>query len=258
MSRCLYFILLTINCNYLFAQQFEVLQTQKNITTVHIPQQDMLILSEMSKNTLCTVHSKTKTGYKLQSQLKLVTGKLNLFGQEQAFNSNDTSTLNIDCGNAIKNLLNHSKEITIQNNQIINTQTDSTDLFFSLINEDAAKYMLTIPFEKIRLGYNWIDSLITDKSQSVKEYYISKLTNNAFEVTEFESIKKTSILTQNKQTVKQDLKGYANSIRWYNLTTQILQSEENITKLIGTTESGDIRFPITIDSKMSITIKQLN
>jgi hypothetical protein len=235
-----------------------VLQTQKNITTVHIPQQDMLILSEMSKNTLCTVHSKTKTGYKLQSQLKLVTGKLNLFGQEQAFNSNDTSTLNIDGGNAIKNLLNHSKEITIQNNQIINTQTDSTDLFFSLINEDAAKYMLTIPFEKIRLGYNWIDSLITDKSQSVKEYYISKLTNNAFEVTEFESIKKTSILTQNKQTVKQDLKGYANSIRWYNLTTQILQSEENITKLIGTTESGDIRFPITIDSKMSITIKQLN
>jgi len=258
MCRCIYFILLTINCNYLFAQQFEVLQTQKNITTINIPQQEMLIQSEMSKNTLYIVHSKTKTGYKLLSQLKSVTGKLNLFGQEQVFNSNDTSTLNIDGAFAIKNLLNNSKEITVQNNQITNALNDSTDLIFSLINENVAKYILTIPIDKIRLGYNWSDSLISDKSQSVSEYYISKITNNAFEVTEYAGIIKTSIVSQNNQTVKQDLKGYATSIRWYNLATQVLQSEENTAKLIGTTESGDTRFPITIDSKTSITVKQLN
>ncbi len=257
MSRYLYFILLTLNCNYLFAQLFEVLQTQKNITTVHIPQQEILIQSEMSKNTLYNIHSKTKTGYKLQSRLKLLTGKLNLFGQEQVFNSNDTSTLNIDGGNAIKNLLNLSREITVQNNQITSTQNDSTDLFFSVINENAAKFILTIPFEKIRLGYNWSDFLITDKSKSVSEYYISNLTYNTFEVSEYASIKKTVVLNQNNQTVKQELKGYANSIRWYSLATQILQSEEITTKLIGITESGDTRFPITIDSKMSILVKPI-
>ena len=257
MSRLLYFILFLINCNYLLAQQFEVFQTQKIITTVHIPQQEMLIQSEMSKNTLYCIYSKTKTGYKLQSQLKSITGKLNLFGQEQVFNSNDTSTLNIDGDKYIKNLLNHSREISIQNNQINNTLTDSTDLFFSAINEDVTKYILTIPTDKIRLGYNWSDSLISDNSKSVNEYYISKLNNNTFEVTVFGSIKKTSTTTQNNQIIKQDLKGYATSSRWYSLTTKILQSEENTTKLIGTTESGDTRFPITIDSKMSITVKQL-
>ncbi len=241
----------------MLAQQFEVLHTQKIITTVHIPQQEMLIQSEMSKNTLYSIYSKNKTGYKLQSQLKSITGKFNLFGQEQVFNSNDTSSLNIEGGKAIKNLLNHSREITIQNNQIINDLNDSSDLFFSVINEDVAKYMLTIPVDKIRLGFSWSDSLITDKSQSVKEYYISKITSKTFEVTEYSSIKKVVVLSQNNQTVKQDLKGYATSIRWYNLATQILQSEENITKLIGTTESGDTRFPITIDSKMSIYVKQL-
>ncbi len=251
-------MLLLVNCSYLYAQQFEVLQTQKNITTIHIPQQEMFILSEMSKNTLYTVQSTTSIGYKLQAQLKLVSGKLNLFGQEQVFNSNDTNTLNINGGTAIKNLLNHSREITVQNNQVIYAQTDSSNLFFSLINEDVSKYLLSIPVEKIRLGYNWNDSLITDKSESVSEYYISKITNNAFEVTEFASIKKTSVLSQNNQTVRQYLKGYSTSTRWYNLTTKLMQSENNTTKLIGTTESGETRFPITIDSNMSIIVKRLN
>ncbi len=257
MSRCLYFILLTINCNYLFAQQFEVLQTQKNITTVHIPQQEMLIQSEMSKNTLYNVHSKTRTGYKLQSQLKSVSGKLNLFGQEQIFNSNDSSTLNIDGGAGIKKLLNNNREITIQNNQIINSLTDSTDLFFSVINEDEAKYMLTIPIEQIRLGYNWSDSLVNEENQNFSDYYISNLTKDAFEVTQYASIKKKLVLSQNNQTIKQELKGYATSIRRYTLATQLLQSEENFTKLIGTNELGDIRFPLTVESKMNIKVKQL-
>lgn len=251
-------MLLLVNCSYLYAQQFEVLQTQKNTITIHIPQQEMIILAEMSKNTLYTVQSITKIGYKLQSQLKLVNGKLNLFGQEQVFNSNDTNTLNINGGNAIKNLLNHSREITVQNKQVTNAFTDSSDLFFSLIYEDAAKYILTIPTEKIRLGYNWPDSLITDKNQLYNENYITKLTIDAFEVTAYASIKKIAILSQNSQTVRQDLKGYSTSIRWYNLTTKLLQSENNTTKLIGTTESGETRFPITIDSKMSIVVKQLN
>ena len=257
MSRLLYFTLFLINCNYLLAQQFEVFQTQKIITTIHIPQQEMLIQSEMSKNTSYSIHSKTKAGYKLQSQLKSLTGKLNLFGQEQVFNSNDTSTLNIDGGKVIKNLLNHSTEISIQNNQVNNTLTDSTDLFFSVINEDATKFLLTIPTDKIHLGYNWSDSLISDKSKSVNEYFISKLNNNTFEVTVFGSIIKTSATIQNNQTIKQDLKGYATSSRWYSLSTKILQSEENTAKLIGTSESGDTRFPITIDAKTSITVKQL-
>ena len=258
MIRCLYFVLLLGNCSFLYAQQFEVLQTQKNITTVHIPQQEMLIQSEMSKNTLYNVQLKTKTGYTLQSQLKSVTGKLNLFGQEQSFNSNDTSTLNIDGGNTIKHLLNNSRDITIQNNQIINSFTDSTDLFFSLLNEDAAKYLLTIPIEQIRLGFNWFDSLIGEKNQIYNEYYITKLTKDAFEITEYSSIKKIRQASQNNQTVKQDLKGFSTSIRWYTLATQLLQSEENTTKFVGTTESREMQFPITITTKMSITVKLLH
>ena len=257
MSKCLFFILLLINCNLSFAQKFIVLQTQKNSITFNIPQQEMLIQSEMSKSTLYNIHSKNIKGYKLQSQLQSVIGKLNMFGQEKLFNSNDTSTLNIEGGNSIKNLLTNSREITIQNNQIINSQKDTTDLFFSMINEDVTKYYLTIPTQQIRLGYNWSDSLVDEKNENFSDYYISNITKDAFEVTQYASIKKQEVLSQNNQKVRQELKGYSNSTRWYSLATQLLQREENFTKLVGTSESGNTRFPLTIESKMSITIKQL-
>lgn len=234
-------------------QQFEVVEFQKNNTTIYAQGDPIVFYSERKTTTQFIVTAVLANKYTLQFQTNHIDGKLIAFGKEQVFNSDDTaSNSNKDSANVV-NLIKQSSSIVIDNNQP-QKQKDTALSMVMIIQDDPSKYYLPLSINQLQLGYSWTDSTIEDNNKSVNQYIITKKNTDSIELTVYKEIQKKAKLSQEGKLVEQQLKGFASSTRWYNVASQLLQSEYGKISFSGTTSMGDQSLPISITIQTTVQL----
>lgn len=239
----------------LIKQQFTVVQTQQNNTSLQIASEQMLMRSDRITITHYGVQSINSKGYRLQAITTHISGKLIAFGQEQNFNSNDTTGLNKEALGWIKNLLNKPVDILVVNNHALPI-LDTTAALINFLEEDAGKYFLPITPNNFKQGYSWSDSTAHDSSKTVYQYLVSKTTPDSIEISVYTDLIMHKRMQEKERFVVQHLKGVSRAVRWYNTHTGLLKKEESNTLLSGSMQTAEATIPVKISVKLLVEVKE--
>ncbi len=236
-------------------QRFEVVELQKNNTTIYAQGDPIIFYAERNTRTDFNTTGISSKGYSLNSKVIHIDGKLIAFGNEQRFNSDSISSTSINDSAFILNLLNKELLISIENNQLV-SQKDSSASMLLMLKDDPSKFFLPFNFKELKLGQSWSDSIIGLNSKTVNQYVITKTTADSLELRVYKEIQQQTKLDQDGETVVQDLKGFSTSVRWYHTTTQLLINETSTANFSGTNKMGDQSLPITIAIQTSVQLRE--
>lgn len=228
-------------------KKFELKQQQKNTTTLFVQGEEILFYSDKTIQSICTVKEVSPQGYLLQIKTQSVSGQLNALGQEQHFSTTDQSALVPADSVAIQALLNKEQLVKVQHNQqlfVSDIDTSKENLF--VVPDEVTKYFLVLPTEVLKLGYSWADSTSLDSNKTVNEFIISKINADSLQVTVFSTLQQRTIVQQQNQQMIQQLKGYANAERWYDLKQLLLKHEVLNTTFNGMSSINGQSVPISI------------
>jgi hypothetical protein len=243
--------------NHYLQKQFEVVQEQKNSTTLHVHDTPMSFYSERTTHTRYRVDEVFSNGYNLTATTFLITGKLLAFGQEQTFNSDKPSGMSASDSIAIQAVLNKPVQISV-NNSKQHIRGDGAGAMLLLQPEDVSRFLLPFAAADIRQGYSWSDSTVADSSKTISRYLVTQKNTDSIEVMVFSEIELRTAFHQQNQVMLQQLKGYAKGYRWYNPKTGMLKRETLNTTYNGTSETGDQRFPVSISIAAETRLNALN
>lgn len=266
MQKMLIILLLSISAavplhaqlfNPYLQKQFEVVEEQKNSTTLHVYETPMSFYSERTTHTRYRVDEVFSNGYNLTATTFLITGKLLALGQEQVFNSDQPSGMTRSDSMAIQTVLNKPVRISVTNNQQ-QIRRDASGAMLLLQPEDVSRFLLPLSAAAIRLGYSWSDSAVSDSSKTFSRYLVTQKNTDSIEVMVFSEIELQTAFHQQNQLMLQHLKGYAKGYRWYNSKTGVLKRETLNTTYNGTSETGDQRFPVSISIVAETRLSTLN
>ncbi|TAH13422.1 MAG: hypothetical protein EAZ12_01580 [Sphingobacteriia bacterium] len=236
-------------------QRFEVVELQKNNTTIYAQGDPIIFYAE--RNTRTDFHTTviSSKGYSFNSKVTHIDGKLIAFGNEQRFNSDSISSKSISDSAFILNLLNKELIISIENNQLL-SQQDSAASMLLMLKDDPSKFFLPYNVNELKLGQSWSDSIIGSNSKTINQYIVTKTTPDFVELRVYKEIQQQTRLEQDGKTVVQDLKGFSTSVRWYNAATQLLKNETSTANFSGTNRMGDQSLPITITIQTSVQLSE--
>jgi hypothetical protein len=182
-----------------------------------------------------------------------VKGKLFAFGQEQVFNSDDTTGLNSTELVWLKEVVNKPKTIEVKQFHAVQSPI-KTNPFFDIELEDAGKYFLPFASSIVKAGLSWSDSTMSDSSKSVHQYLILKVQDNQATVSVFSDLMIKTSFKQAGQMIQQNLKGIARAERIYDLNAAKMLSESVLTKLSGSSNNGTDIIPLTIELKATSVV----
>ncbi|MEI6264030.1 MAG: hypothetical protein WCP74_02935 [Sphingobacteriia bacterium] len=235
--------------------RFEVVELQKNNTTIYAQGDPIIFYAERNTRTDFQTRAITSKGYSLNSKVIHIDGKLIAFGNEQSFNSDSISSKSISDSIFILNLLNKDLIISIENNQLL-SQKDSSASMLLMLKDDPSKFFLPFNFKELKLGQSWSDSIIGLNSKTINQYVVTKTTTDSVELRVYKEIQQQTRLEQDGKTVVQDLKGFSTSVRWYHTATQLLKNETSTANFSGTNRMGDESLPITIAIQTSLLLRE--
>ncbi len=236
-------------------QRFEVVELQKNNTTIYAQGDPIIFYAERNTRTDFNTISISTKGFSLNSKVNHIDGKLIAFGKEQIFNSDSITSKSINDSAFILNLLNKELMISIENNQLV-SQKDSSASMLLMLKDDPSKFFLPFNFKELKLGQSWSDSIIGLNSKTINQYVITKITTDSLELRVYKEVQQQTQLEQDGKTVVQELKGFSTSVRWYHAATQLLKSETSTANFSGTNRMGDQSLPITIAIQTSVQLRE--
>lgn len=232
---------------------FLVTHTINNNTTLHIPGQPLFFQSNKITHTQFSILHTADEYFQLSATVFSVKGKLFAFGQEQVFNSDDTTGLNSNELVWLKEIVNKPKTIEVKQFHAVQSPSKSNP-FFDIELEDAGKYFLPFAASVVKLGLSWSDSTMSDSSKSVHQYLILKVQDNQATVSVFSDLMIKTSFKQAGQLIQQNLKGIARAERIYDLNTAKMLSESVSTKLSGSSNNGTDIIPLTIELKATSVV----
>jgi hypothetical protein len=232
---------------------FKVIHTINNNTTFHIPNQPLFFQSNKTTNTQFSILHSADEYFQLSATVFSVKGKLFAFGQEQVFNSDDTTGLNSNELVWLKEIVNKPKTIEVKQFHAVQSPI-KTNQFFEIEQEDAGKYFLPFASSIVKAGLSWSDSTMSDSSKSVHQYLILKVQDNQATVSVFSDLMIKTSFKQAGQMIQQNLKGIARAERIYDLNAAKMLSESVLTKLSGSSNNGTDIIPLTIELKATSVV----
>ena len=265
MLRYILLIQMICSANSLWAQgyngflnkRFQVVHQQKNTTTLLVQGEPLLFYSERTIHSDYAVAKANGNSCGLSVKTSRVTGKLIAYGREQAFDSNDRSSLPVDDSLAISSLLNKVLDMQIGSQEQQLQNKDTGNHFLLIQPEDIAKFFLILPAVALKNGYSWTDSTVSGNGKTVNEYMVTKTTGDSLEVAVFSLMEQQVNILQNQQSVIQKLKGYSRATRWYDLHSRLLKHEEISTSYNGSSAMNDQLIPVGIKINSTTQLKEL-
>jgi len=200
------------------------------------------------------VEIKAIEGKKLTANvnMKLVKGKSVTPMGEQAFSSDDATTVNNPAlADAFKDL-NKPKDVTIE----IGKPTLSSDVTGAQSGEDIAAYLIS-PFDNnAKEGAVITDSASNaEGTKSVNVYTVTKITKEEITVT----VASNSVITGTKQQmgmeIKINMQASATATRIYDAVNGLLKSETKTFSASGNNETQGMTMPVNVKGTSTIAVK---
>ena len=138
--------------------KFQLLSSMNTTVNVSSMGQDMEITSSGKIVQEFTVHTISANGYSILFSVKKISGGTSIMGQEQNFDSDDSTTRNLPGMDQVLNTLNKEEEIKVENGVMIG-EIKSLKNIPGISNNSSAdnftKLFLTIPESQMKEGYRW-------------------------------------------------------------------------------------------------------
>lgn len=220
-------------------------------TTVNQMGTDMEIPATTNLDLDFDVKSVSDKQVVLSSTLKKIYGSVTVMGNEQKFDSNDSSTTkNPMMAEALKNL-NKPGDLTVEVGKPKLTQD-----FTGAQSGEEILNSLFIPIDggSAKEGLSWGDSSAAEGSKMFNNYTITKVANNEVVV---KVISSNTIVTTKQQMgmeVKVNMKAVTTGLRTFDVNSGLLKSASYTFTSDGNNEVMGNSFPVTIKGTANITV----
>ncbi len=223
--------------------------------------QEMSLGNSLTSTSDYEVKAVTNNGFTISSTLKHVTGTSSVMGEEQTFDSNDSSSHDDPQYEGLADILNKPIDIEVENKRTTFKGEGSEG--FSQVSgipgmaNDQAKFFLTKEdMLKLKEGNQWTDSISTEESKVLYEYTVLKAGGPTAEILVKATIKIDINVKEMGMEIKQSLKGTSNGRRQYNSQTGLLLKEDSDIAIGGKMEVLGQPSPINITGKIITTVTQ--
>jgi hypothetical protein len=238
---------------------FTVTMVNTNITNMSMMGQDVEMNTSGSTMQECAVKSITDSGYSLLLTQKKISGSVSVMGQENKFDSDDSSSQNTPGMSEAFKLINKTQEIKVVNGKT--TTSDGINGIFAKVGMspdnmmDVTKFFLTIPVAKIKQGYSWSDSTISETVKIVNQYIITGIADQQISINVSTDTKINMTMKQGEMDVKTNMKGFSTATRVYDMNNGLLVNEKVSLEMTGTAEIMGMSAPMTTKGTLTTTIK---
>lgn len=227
-------------------------------TTMSVMGQSVESLVVMNAVQEYTVQSVSQTGYTLLFVPKKISGSVSVMGQEQKFDSEDTTAKGSQPMEALNKLMNKPEHITVENGQPtfdgqINNTLSSIGMSSSDLLDFGKLFFFNLPDAQVKQGYSWSDSSVSENNRVVNQYVITDIHNGQVEVRVSTDSKIRTTVKQAGMELKEDMKGFSTALRVY--ANGLLVSEKVSLTMAGTAEIMGMSAPMTIVSTITTNVK---
>ncbi len=229
--------------------KFQLLSTVNTTVAISSMGQDMEITSSGKIVQEFAVNTISANGYSLLFSVKKISGGTSVMGQEQNFDSDDSTMRNLPGMDQVLNMLNKQEEIKVENGIMIGeikSLKNIPGISNNSSSDNFTKLFLSIPESQMKEGSRWADSTINENIHSVNQYTITHITTEQVEMDVISDSKISTTVSQGGIDVKTDMKGQTKSTRIYNLSKRILVSEKSTSEMTGTAEANGMSTPMNI------------
>lgn len=221
-------------------------------TTVNQMGTEMVIPTTANVNIDFEMKSATSKEIKLTSTLKRITGDISVMGNEQKYDSNDSSAATNPMAAELLKDLNKPKDLTI----VVGKPAITNDITGAQSGEGIANGLFIPVDASVKEGFTWSDSSSSSEgSKMVNTYMINKVSKEEVIV---KVITKTTLITTRQQMgmeVKVNMQGITEGIRVYDVSTGLLKSANNTFTSSGNNEVMGNSIPVSVKGTAHVTVR---
>ena len=242
--------------------KFQVAQVQNINNTSQMMGMDMQTIINSNADIVIEIKSVKDSTIILTATTKHITGSLSMMGQDEKFDSNDSSSASNPMAAPFLKDINKPKEFVLVNGNIVsgtnngNEAATATGLEIN-ISEIVGELFVSSKFKNKNEGFKWTheDQSTDGKQKSVSIYTITKATGAAIEVTANTSQSSKGTTKMMNMDVLQNLTGIRTSVLSYDKESGILTSINQAIEMKGTAEAMGTAIPINTKGTIITTVK---
>ena len=236
---------------------FQLVSSCNSTISMSLAGNNMDMSSDMEFTTEVRVASVNGSTISGTSEVKHIKGKVLLMGQEQSFDSNDSSaTANPLIAQNMGNL-NKPENFTVVNGALKSQQAGTFNPTLQSVTGMDVAGKLFLPAKAIGAKENtsWEENVQDSSTTSEITYVVSRIGGGEIVITALTHLKTNNTVEQAGMEVKQTLIGIIKSIRTYNSESGTLKTDLQTIDMSGSNEMMGQPIPITIKGTVNTTVK---
>ncbi len=241
--------------------KWQVTKTQKLTNSSNMMGTDFTTTINTKGNIEIEVKSVHDSTVLLSTKVIRITGSANMMGQENNFDSDDSSTMNNPMAASLLKDLGKPEEFTVVNGRIKDHSAGAENVSLGAlsINPEEIIDELFVPADakNRQEGFKWAaDNKSDDGSQkAVSIFTLTKTINDILEVTANTTLSSKGTSKMMGMDVSQNLTGTRTSVMSYNKLSSILTSATQAIDLKGTAEVMGNNLPLNTSGTATITVQ---
>jgi len=222
-------------------------------TTVNQMGTEMVIPTTANVNMNFDMKSVNNKEITLTSTLKRITGDITVMGNEQKYNSDDSTTANNPMAAEALKDLNKPKNISVK----VGKPSFTGDITGAQNGEEVANGLfIPIDASSAKQGFSWSDSTTSaEGSKMTNNYTVNKVSKEEVTV---KVVTTNTIVTTRQQMgmeVKVNMKGTTEGLRTYEVSSGLLKSANYTFVSSGNNEVMGNAIPVSIKGTALVTVK---
>jgi len=256
---CAVFCLGQLHAQYLkipVGKKYRVITQTNNTIELTIMDQHQEVSNEAMVYHDLELKAVTNTGYTLDLTTRRIKMQMNMMGMEQNMDTDSLSTIQAPELAAMQELLNKPITIVMDANKLVSKTQIKQVPALANNTDDANRFFLLLDPANMKQGYHWADSSIVPEMQMVNHYTVMAVSATEVELNVTTDSRINTVTKTQDIEIKQSMKGYTTSRRWYNKSNGLLLKEESNTDMTGTTETAETSSPMSLKIKLKLVVEQ--
>ena len=241
--------------------KWQVTKTQKLTNSSNMMGTDFTTTINTKGNIEIVIKSVHDSTIVLSTKVIRITGSANMMGQENNFDSNDTTTMNNPMAASLLKDLGKPVEFTVVNGYVKENTDSSVNVSLGALSINPVEIIeeLIIPNDakNRQEGFKWADDKKSDdgSQKAVSIFTVTKATNDLLEVTANTTLSSKGTSKMMGMDVTQNLTGTRTFVMSYNKSSGILTSATQAIDLKGTAEVMGNSLPLNTTGTATITVQ---
>ena len=242
-------------------KKFQMITDVKSTSTATAAGQDVDMYNTSIVYIDHELKSATENKLVLGLVIKKVTGSVSMMGQEQNFDSDDSSFRANPGFEESFRMLGKETEVIVENGKVlVRGELEEAAKIISGDNGDAndmGRVFLLLADSLIKPGYTWTNYDSSEAATTETNQLIYKVTDSSVEVLVNSKLRIANTISKNGMEVKQQTEGTVKASRIYNRSTGLLMTETATSEIKGNMDVMGQQIPLNSKQDIKTTVRVL-